>query len=197
MELENNKNKVCIVRKDIADEDRGGISFYYKGIIKKLVDWGWDVTVVTQLPFTKTKARVINVPVEADYNTNTKNVRKVLESIQVDIVEASNYKFELLDYLLCNHTRSDRPITIVRSEPSGVTCMFGTEYIYGEQTQSELADYNIAVSKFAATDTEKQYNIKNDQVIYLGVDLDKLFTIKIRNILNQDTYWINLAWNKK
>lgn len=173
-----NKNRICIVRKDIADVDRGGISFYYKGIIKELVNWGWDVTVITQLPFTNTKARVINVPIEEDFNKNPINVRKALESIDVDIIEASNYKYELVDYLIHNINNPNRPITLVRSEPSGVTCMFGNMYEQGEKLQSVLADYNIAVSKFAARDTEQRYGIKNDQVIYLGIDIERLFSIE-------------------
>lgn len=183
MKLITDKNKICIVRKDIADEDRGGISFYYKGIIKELVKWGWDVTVITQLPFKNTEARVVNVPVENDYHESTKNVAKVLENIDVDIIEASNYKFELLEFLVRNKNKKNKPITIIRSEPSGVTCLFGNEYMYGEQTQSQLADYNLAVSKFAKNDTEKQYNIVNDQVIYLGVDLDRLFSIKQKEVI--------------
>ena len=182
------RKSVCICRKDIADKDRGGISFYYKGIINELVSYGWEVYVITQLPYTNPKVKVINVPEEDDYYKHSINVYKILKDLQVNIIEASNYKFELYEYLKQTKKVKVKPITIARADPSGVTCLFGNEYIEGEQYQTQHVDYNIALSEFAKNDTQYHYNIKTKRVIYIGVDFDHLFGYTSVDSLNSGKY---------
>ena len=174
--------KVAFVHKDIGDQEKGGISVSYKALINGFLDKGWDVYVVTQREFKNTSAKVINVPLEKDYNIHSKNVAKALNGIDVDIIEASNYKFELLEYL--KNRKSRKPKTVIRCNPSCVTLLFGTHYLNSEETQSQLADYNISVSNFTKQDIEHYYNGEKSQIIYEGVDLDNFFSMKNKNTLS-------------
>lgn len=174
--------KVAFVHKDIGDQEKGGVSVSYKALIKGFLEKGWCVYVITQREFKNTSAKVIDVPFEKDCEIHSRNVAKVLNDIEVDIVEASNYKFELLEYLKTRKTKT--PKIVIRCNPSCVTLLFGTHYLNGEETQSQLADCNISVSDFTKHDIEHYYNVDESQVIYEGVDLDNFFSMQNKSTLS-------------
>jgi D-inositol-3-phosphate glycosyltransferase len=164
---------ICFVHKDIGDIDRGGICVLFKTMIAGLVDRGWKVSCITQRKLSLPQVNTIVLPLIQDPILYSTEVSKTIGKINPDIVECSNWRFELLDYSE-NKLRTAK--IVVRSDPSATT-LFGHRLrglVKFEKKLCVNADHVMAVSNFAKKDITKTYSISNVSVVYNGVDVSAL-----------------------
>jgi len=197
--------KILITHKDIAEPTRGGVCELYKGLILGLADRG------LQVAYTSTKDSWIHdnrikrilLPRGTDPDMHARNVRQIVEQEQPDIVECSNWRFELVDYAE-NRSDDNKTKVVVRTDPSARTLFPGIDDSYheGEQKIFKFADHIVAVSRFTARDIESRYGVEVDEVIYNGVDHGKIDlmlsnTASIPKNEDKKIFWVGRPNNMK
>lgn len=185
---------ICFVHKDIGDIDRGGVCVLFKAVMAGLMVNGWKVSCITQRAFTMAGIKVITLPITKDPLIYSKIVSKTIKIINPDIVECSNWKFELLDY---SKQQNRVAKVVIRSDPSATT-LFGDdlENLFKFEKQLCLnADIVLAVSEFAKNDIVKKYRIKDVEVIHNSIDTNTLIIPKSINLPSYiDPNKINVFW---
>jgi len=159
-----------------------------------LVKSGWDVSCITQSDFKMDGVKVVTLPKTPDPLQYSKEVTKIVNQISPDIVECSNWKFELLDYSQISDRKSK---LIVRFDPPAST-LFGESGLPLERYEKQLcenADQTICVSKFCQKELIEKYKIEKSVVVYNGIDIDNILELKTTSpviTLNKDK--INIFW---
>lgn len=185
---------ICFVHKDIGDIDRGGVCVLFKAIMAGLAGNGWKVSCVTQREFTAPGVNTIRLPATKDSILYSEMVSGVIDKLKPDIVECSNWKFELLDYSRRQNRFSK---VVVRSDPSATT-LFGDELESLVKFEKELclnADAILAVSEFAKKDIIKKYGLTDVQVIHNSIDTNTLIipeSASLPTCINRDK--VNVFW---
>lgn len=164
---------ICFVHKDIGDIDRGGVCVLFKAIMAGLTGNEWKVSCITQREFSMPEINMITLPATKDPILYSEMVSEAVEKLKPNIVECSNWKFELLDY----SKRQNRfAKLVVRSDPSATT-LFGKDLKNLALLEKELclnADMVLAVSEFAKKDIMKKYGLKDVHVIHNSIDTNTL-----------------------
>lgn len=185
---------ICFVHKDIGDIDRGGVCVLFKAIMAGLIGKGWKVSCITQREFSMPEINIITLPATKDPILYSEMVSGVIENLKPDIVESSNWKFELLDY---SRRQNRFARIVVRSDPSATT-LFGRDLENLDLLEKKLclnADMVLAVSEFAKKDIMKKYNLKHVRVIHNSIDTGTLIVPKSTSIpecIDRDK--INVFW---
>lgn len=185
---------ICFVHKDIGDIDRGGVCVLFKAIMAGLISRGWKVSCITQREFSMPGINIITLPATKDPILYSEMVSKAIVALAPDIVECSNWKFELLDY--SRHQNRFAKV-VVRSDPSATT-LFGNDLENLARFEKELclnADMVLAVSGFAKQDIMRKYGIKDVCVIHNSIDANTLFVPKSTSLPEYiDRDKINVFW---
>lgn len=185
---------ICFVHKDIGDIDRGGVCVLFKAIMAGLISSEWKVSCITQREFTMAGIDVTTLPATKDPILYSEMVSEVIEALVPNIVECSNWKFELFDY---SRRKKRFAKVVVRSDPSATT-LFGNELSNLSQFEKELclnADMVLAVSEFAKKDIMRKYGLKDVKVIHNSIDTNTLFVPKLTNLPECiDRNKINVFW---
>lgn len=185
---------ICFVHKDIGDIDRGGVCVLFKAIMAGLTSNGWKVSCITQREFSMPGINVITLPVTKDPILYSEMVSRAIDTLKPDIVECSNWKFELLDY--SRHTNRFAKV-VVRSDPSATT-LFGKDLENLALLEKELcqnADLVLAVSEFAKKDIMKKYGLEEVLVIHNSIDTNTLIvpeSASLPECIDRDK--INVFW---
>ena len=185
---------ICFVHKDIGDIDRGGVCVLFKAIMAGLTSSGWRVSCITQREFSMPGINIVTLPTTKDPILYSEMVSEVVEKFKPDIVECSNWKFELLDY---SKRQSRFARVVVRSDPSATT-LFGIDLDNLAQLEKELclnADMVLAVSEFAKKDIMKKYGLKDVRIIHNSIDTNTLIipeSVRIPECIARDK--INVFW---
>lgn len=188
-----NRKHICLVHKDIADISRGGISTLFKAVAKGLVTNGFEVTVITQQPFRNSSMKVIRLSKESDKEQHSQNVSKIIESINPDVVEASSWGWEILDYL--RKSPDPKTQTVIRMEPTAFTLFQDSDLANNEREQALLADHLLAVSQYAKEDVIANYHINRPiTVISNAIDQGSLRAINIQDKLHSGEILIDKEW---
>jgi len=166
----------------------------FKAIMAGLTSSGWRVSCITQREFSMPGINIVTLPTTKDPILYSEMVSEVVEKFKPDIVECSNWKFELLDY---SKRQSRFARVVVRSDPSATT-LFGIDLDNLAQLEKELclnADMVLAVSEFAKKDIMKKYGLKDVRVIHNSIDTNTLIipeSVRIPECIARDK--INVFW---
>jgi len=162
---------ICYIHKDIGNIDRGGLCVLFKTLAQGMRNMGWKTSCVTTQELSIDGITTFKLPKEKDPHKHSKRVTKIIEKENFDIVESSNWRFELLDYTTKYPKPQRQSKVVVRCDPPAAT-LFPNMHKYSkyEKILCQKADKLIAVSKFAQETIRKKYNIKKITVIHNGID---------------------------
>ena len=184
---------ICYVHKDIGNIERGGISTLFKTLAIGMRDAGWKVYCITQQELEIDGVETVTMEKERDPLVYSKKVSEVITKIKPDIAECSTWRFELLDYL-----RSDNRYTkiVVRCEPAAEIFFDNMDqYSQSEKELCQKADHRTAVSEFAKHVIEDTYQVKVEQVIYNGIDSNKIRAMQQKSAsISISNDKVNIFW---
>lgn len=185
---------ICFAHKDISTIDKGGVCVLFKTLMSGLVKNKWQVSCITQSDFAMPGVKVIKMPKNPDPFSYSNDLASVIDILSPDIVECSNWKFELLTYSLQKNKGSK---IVVRFDPPAGT-LFGQSASYLEPYEKRLcqnADKIICVSKFSQKELERKYKIKDSCVVYNGIDTERINELKKSfSSVKLDEKKINVYW---
>lgn len=161
--------RICLLHRDLHARTRGGICTLYRALAPRLAATGHHVTLLTQTtphPPTLPGVQVHTVPRTDDMAAHRAHITQALHTLRPDIVDASSWEAEPLDYLTHDH----RAPVLIRGDLSAATMQARPHLITAERTLLHRADRVAAVSDFAADDLATAYRIARPPVLRNGVD---------------------------
>ncbi len=164
------ERSIAFIHKDISNVGYGGVSYIYQHLAEYFSKLGWKVFVVTRRSFRPINKNivVVNYKSHSDPFQHTKIITKIVKQINPMIAECSNWKFELLDYVL-QKTKTTK--VVVRCDPSALTLFGDKKLTFYESILARAADLVTAVSSFTKEDILSAYNLSKEKVkiFYNGI----------------------------
>jgi len=165
--------RICIVHRDLHKVTRGGLCTVYRNLADQLVGRGHGVVLITQEtphPLAPVPGiEVVTLPRTEDLAAHRRSVADAVTRVAPDVVEASTWEAELLDY--ARRAPAERVPVLARADLSAHT-MGARELAKAEQAFVDAADLVAAVSVWTAGDIEKAYGVR-PYVLLNGVDRER------------------------
>lgn len=162
--------RIALVHRDLHAVTRGGICTLYRALAVRMRDIGHEVVLITQEtphPLTEPGIRVVILPRTGDLAAHRAAVTRTLTELAPDVVEASSWEAEVLDYVAL--PRGLRAPVVVRGDLSAAT-MQVHPLVDDEAALLRAADAVVAVSEWAADDLAGAYRIPRPTVVANGID---------------------------
>lgn len=179
--------KIVFAHKDLkTGSAKGGICTLFYNLAKELARLDVEIIAISSWKKWKDKSiKHIYIPYY-DIKDYRQRLLKILNKIDFDLIECSNWKAETLEYV---KQKSHKPV-IVRGDLSAFSLNDFKEAA-AEKELMQKANFRMAVSKSCAKSLEKVFKIKVDKVILNGVDLDIFKPLRKQKKLTKQ---INIIW---
>ncbi len=183
---------ICFVHKDLSTIDRGGVCNLLKTVAGGLVEEGWDVFAVTTQDLTMDGVTVIKVPAVLDYEAHFERVSQIIKSLNPDIAECSNWRYELIGF--ARDKGGCKSKIVLRCDPPATSLFKNVEKLSVlERELYLLSDARIAVSNFAKDELLLKYGLRDITVVYNGIkefpidDLEKISELTTVEYVNMES----------
>lgn len=159
---------ICFVHKDIGDVDRGGLCVLFKTLALGLARKGWEASCITSQNLILPGVETYKLPLIDNPWKHSREVTKLVKSLNPDVAECSSWRFELLDFV---HEPDRKTEVVVRCEPPASLIFPDLEdFDKAEKELCRRSDLLLAISKFAKERMEKKYGLQGIKVVYNGVE---------------------------